>query len=72
MSTAAASARPVLVVLGLLITIGFLVFVRRNERRLEEEAEHTFSGSLDEYSPMGSDVQVQRQEAHLRRDSQLD
>ena len=38
---------PLTVTLGLLITIAFLVFVRRNERRLEEEAERAFPTSLD-------------------------
>ena len=35
-----------MLVLGLFITIASLVFVRRNEQRLEE-AEHVFPGSLD-------------------------
>ena len=38
---------PVTVILGLLVTLAFLVFVRRNEQRLEEEAERTFPGALD-------------------------
>jgi membrane protein DedA with SNARE-associated domain len=38
---------PITVALGLLITLAFLVFVRRNEQRLEEEAEHALPGALD-------------------------
>jgi membrane protein DedA with SNARE-associated domain len=43
---------PVTIVLGLLITIAFLVFVLRNERHLEEEAEHALPGPLDAASPV--------------------
>jgi membrane protein DedA with SNARE-associated domain len=39
-----------MMVLGLLTTITSLVYVRRNEQRLEEEAEHAFPGPLDEES----------------------
>jgi membrane protein DedA with SNARE-associated domain len=38
---------PITVALGLLITLAFLVFVRRNEQRLEEEAEHALPSALD-------------------------
>ena len=38
---------PTTIALGLLITIASPVFVRRNERRLEEEAEHAFPGLFD-------------------------
>lgn len=38
---------PITVILGLLITLAFLVFVRRNEQRLEEEAERALPGALD-------------------------
>jgi membrane protein DedA with SNARE-associated domain len=39
----------VAIVLAVLTTIGCLVFVRRNERRLEEEAERALPGPLDAY-----------------------
>jgi len=51
-------------VLGLFITIASLVFVRRNEQRLEEEAEHVFPGSLDA-PPVSQGVQDQGEEAYL-------
>ena len=38
---------PVMIGLGLLITIASLVFVHRHEQRLEEEAEHALPGPLD-------------------------
>ena len=44
---------PATTALGLLITIASLVFVRRNERRLEEEAERAQPGSLDEPISVG-------------------
>jgi len=40
-------------VLAALIIIGFLLFLRRNEHRLEDEAERALPGSLDEYQPGG-------------------
>jgi membrane protein DedA with SNARE-associated domain len=40
------------VVLGLLITIASLVFVHRNEQRLEKEAEHALPGPLDTSQPV--------------------
>ena len=43
---------PITIVLGSLITIASLVFVRRNERRLEEEAERAFTGPLDAPEPV--------------------
>src|SRR5438445_949219 len=36
-------------VLAVLTLLAFLVFVRRNERRLEEEAERALPGPLDAY-----------------------
>ena len=39
-----------MMVIGLLTTIASLVYVRHNEQRLEEEAEHAFPGPLDEES----------------------
>ena len=41
------------VVLAALIIIVFLIFLRRNERRLEDEAERALPGPLDEYQPSG-------------------
>jgi len=38
------------IALGLLIIIASLIFVQRNERRLEEEAEHALPDPLDAYS----------------------
>jgi membrane protein DedA with SNARE-associated domain len=42
------------VVLAVLIIIGFLIFVRRNERRLENEAERALPGPLDKYQAGGA------------------
>lgn len=42
------------VVLAIGITIVFLIFIRRNEHRLEDEAERALPGSLDEYQPGGA------------------
>src|SRR5260370_404289 len=41
------------VVLVVLIIIGFLFYLRRNERRLEDEAEQALPGPLDKYQPGG-------------------
>ena len=41
------------VVFFLLSTIAFLVFVHRNEQRLEEEAERALPGPLDASQPVG-------------------
>lgn len=38
---------PITIILGLLLILAFLVLVRRNEGRLEEEAEQAFPGTLD-------------------------
>jgi hypothetical protein len=39
------------IVLATLLTIAFLIFVRRNERQLEAEAERALPGPLDGYQP---------------------
>jgi membrane protein DedA with SNARE-associated domain len=44
----------IFVVLAVIIIIGLLVFLRRNERRLEDEAERALPGPLDEYQPGGA------------------
>jgi membrane protein DedA with SNARE-associated domain len=41
------------IVLAALIIIGFLLFVRHNESRLEDEAERALPGPLDKYQPGG-------------------
>ncbi|GAC1627392.1 MAG: hypothetical protein NVS4B11_24660 [Ktedonobacteraceae bacterium] len=41
-------------VLAAIIIIGFLLFLRRNEHRLEDEAERALPGSLDEYQSGGA------------------
>jgi membrane protein DedA with SNARE-associated domain len=63
---------PITFALGLLITIASLIFVRRNERRLEEEAEYALPGPLDASSPVSKGAQDQRQETYLRRDTWFD
>ncbi len=60
---------PITFALGLLITIASLVFVRRNEQRLEEEAERALPGPLDAPQPVGRGSQDRRQEVALRRDT---
>ena len=40
-------------VLAVLLIIGFLLFLRRNEQRLEDEAERALPGPLDAYQPGG-------------------
>src|SRR2546425_11958020 len=42
------------IVLAAILIIGFLLFLRRNEQRLEEEAERALPGSLDSYQPGGA------------------
>jgi len=42
------------IVLAALLIIGFLLFLRRNEHRLEDEAERAIPGSLDEYQAGGA------------------
>jgi len=63
---------PITFALGLLITIASLIFVRRNERRLEEEAERALPGPLDASSSVNKGVQDQRQETYLCRDTWFD
>ena len=41
----------VAIVLAAILLIGFLLFLRRNEHRLEDEAERALPGSLDKYQP---------------------
>ncbi len=55
-------------VLGLFITIAFLVFVRHNEQRLEEEAEHALPGPLDEPQPVRRAKKNHEHETSFRRD----
>src|SRR5438128_3991707 len=43
----------VTIVLAVVITIAFLLFLRRNEHRLEDKAERALPGSLDKYQPGG-------------------
>lgn len=40
---------------GAVIVVGFLVWTRRNEKRLEEEAERTYPGPLDRHPPEHED-----------------
>jgi len=42
-----------LLVLAVLVIAGALLFLRQNERRLEDEAERALPGPLDEYQPGG-------------------
>lgn len=51
--------RLIMLVLGLLIIIASQVLVRRNERRLEEEAEHAFPVALDASSSTSQGAQYQ-------------
>ena len=53
---------PITIAPGLLVTIVSLDFVRRNERRPEEEAEQAFSGALDAFSPVSSGAKDQGQD----------
>lgn len=64
--------RLIMLVLGLLIIIASQVLVRRNERRLEEEAEQTLPGPLDAPLPVSTGAQDQKQEAYIRRDTHVD
>ncbi len=41
------------IVLAALIIIAFLIFIRRNEKRLEDEAERALPGPLDAHQPEG-------------------
>jgi membrane protein DedA with SNARE-associated domain len=44
----------VTIVLAVCLIIAFLLFVRRNEHRLEDEAERALPGSLDKYQSSGT------------------
>ena len=52
-------------VLATLIIIAFLIFVHRNEQRLEAEAERALPGPLDAYQPKASRAQAPRQTVRL-------
>src|SRR2546422_5140480 len=62
----------VALVLAVLVIIAFLVFLRRNEHRLEEEAEQALPGPLSAYEPRGRSSQDERrsrrEEAHRKTD----
>ncbi len=44
----------VTIVLAVCVIIAFLIFLRRNEHRLEDEAERALPGSLDKYQSSGT------------------
>ncbi len=44
----------VTVVLAAIVLIAFFIFLRRNERRLEDEADRALPGSIDDYQPGGA------------------
>lgn len=48
---------PITITLGLLLTIASVIFVRRNEQRLEKEAEQALSGRLAASSPVSQGAQ---------------
>src|SRR5947207_6834523 len=50
----------VALVLAVLVIIAFLVFLRRNEHRLEEEAERALPGPLSAHEPRGRGSQDER------------
>ncbi|GAC1394963.1 MAG: hypothetical protein NVSMB65_13550 [Chloroflexota bacterium] len=47
------TVRTVTIAVGLLALVAFVLFLRRNEERLEEEAERALPGPLDDYQPGG-------------------
>ncbi len=53
------------IVLATLLTIAFLIFVRRNEQRLEAEAERALPGPLDAYQSKASRRQIPRRHVPL-------
>src|SRR5438128_9387745 len=57
-------------VLATLIIIAFLIFVHRNEQRLEAEAERALPGPLDAYQPKASKEQASRQNVRLSDSTQ--
>ena len=52
-------------VLATLVIIAFLIFVHRNEQRLEAEAERALPGPLDAYQPKASRARAPRQTVRL-------
>jgi len=62
----------VALVLAVLVIIAFLAFLRRNEHRLEEEAERALPGPLSAYEPRGRSSQDEgrsrREEVHRKTD----
>ena len=58
------------IVLAVLVIIAFLVIVRRNEQRLEAEAERALPGPLDAYRPQERRGKASRQHVRLRVTSQ--
>ena len=58
------------IVLATLVIIAFLIFVRRNEQRLEAEAERALPGPLDAYQPQAGGGQAWRQSVRLSDSSQ--
>ena len=58
------------IVLATLVIIAFLIFVRRNEQRLEAEAERALPGPLDAYQPQASREQAPRQNVRLNDSTQ--
>ena len=57
-------------VLATLVIIAFLIFVHRNEQRLEAEAGRALPGPLDAYQPKASREQAPRQNVGLSDSSQ--
>ena len=53
------------IVLATLVIIAFLIYVRRNEQRLEAEAERALPGPLDAYQPKASRERAPRQTVRL-------
>jgi hypothetical protein len=58
------------IVLATLVIIAFLIFVRRNEQRLEAEVERALPGPLDGYLPKGGEGQAAQQNGRPSRSSQ--
>jgi len=61
-------------VLAVLVIIAFLVFLRRNEHRLEEEAERALPGPLSAYEPRPRGPQDERRSRRkeVRRNTDVD
>src|SRR5258708_566132 len=64
----------VALVLAVLVIIAFLVFLRRNEHRLEEEAERALPGPLYTYEPRPRDPPDERRSRRkeVRRNTDVD